>query len=402
MSSLRKTTSLYSIARERTFFDFQSRMNILIIGGGIAGLSAADGIHKHFARDGTVSITIVEPNVYFEVPWASIRAMFDSSMAKKATIPMSAFIAKHPKCRHVRASLSQLSRIAATFDNGESMSYDVCLLATGSRCSYPILNKTRVIPGSLSENEALSSRREELRKEGDSLKSAKSVLVVGGGAIGTEVAGDISGFAKPGKKPDIRIVHARDHLVPELNDKAAEALHSKIEKLGVTVSINDKAILQNGEWRLESTDEVLKADHVVETVGVTADNGFMKAHFGNSLDEHGWIQVDKHYRVEGGYGKVFAIGDCCNAHQRTGVNALGSKQVIRENIVKTINALKRGTQPEKVTGLLSKGPDLSNFIVTAGPQAGIAQTNIGIVTWPLVNKKNSTMFISKVRKDINI
>ncbi|PXF47190.1 Apoptosis-inducing factor-like [Gracilariopsis chorda] len=379
-------------------------MHLLIIGGGLAGLAAAHTIHRSAAKDDTLTITVVEPKAYIEVPWATLRAFFDCRVSETCTMPMSNFLAKHPKVTHIRAKVTSLTKSEVTLDNGQKLSFDVCLLATGARKSLDILNAYVSASTSDSEEQALESRRDALAATGKNMFAASSILIIGGGAIGTELAADIAGFSamQNGPKPSVTLVHSGNHLVPELRAKGATKVLNMVKDMGVKVHLQEKAIEKDGKWFLESSDQPIEADLVIKTTGVYPINDFMKVGLSHSLDDRGWVKVDDHFRVPGTEGRIFAVGDCCDALQKTGVNAMGSKTAVAKNIIKTLRALRQNMSPDFLTGLATKAEGPPVFLITVGPKKGLAQTPFGALTWPLPQLKNRTMFIFRAKMELGL
>lgn len=379
-------------------------MHLLIIGGGLAGLAAAHTVYRSAAKDDTLIITVVEPKPYIEVPWATLRAFFDSHVAETSTMPMSKFLAKHPRVTQIRAKATGLTESEVIMDDGQKLSFDVCLVATGARKPMDILNAHVSASTSENEEQALQTRRHALAATGKDIIAASSILVIGGGAIGTELAADIAGFSaiQNGPKPSVTLVHSGDHLVPELRAKGASKVLNMVKQLDVKVHLQEKAIEKDGKWFLESSDQRIEADMVIKTTGVYPSNDFMKADLSSSLDSNGWIKVDDHFRVPGTNGRIFAVGDCCDALQKTGVNAMGSKTVVANNIIKTLSALKKNLSLNSLTGLATKTEGPPVFLITVGPKKGLAQTPLGALTWPLPQLKNKTMFIFRAKMELGL
>ncbi|CAN8071288.1 unnamed protein product [Agarophyton chilense] len=378
-------------------------MRVIVIGGGVGGLAALHAIHKKVANDTSVSITLVEPKSFIEVPWATIRAMFDVRIANDSTIPMSTFLKKHIGITHVQAKVKTLEKTAVVLDDSQRLDFDVCLVAVGASTVVSFLDPLSS-PSSLEpEQQSVKGRRAAMEASGKHLLSAKSVLVVGGGAIGTEIASDIAAFgALQPSKPSVTLVHSREHLIPEFNSNSAAKILKMLQDLGITVHLNDKAIEKDGKWVLDTSGQQIEADTVIRAVGIFPKNDFMQSNFSQALDDKGWITVDNYYRVPGGEGRIFAVGDCCTALHKSGIDAMASKSAIATNISKTIQALRQNKSLDSLTKLASKvgGPPL--FFVTAGPQKGVAQTPLGSITWGLPAFKNKTMFIFRLKSEIGI
>ncbi len=138
----------------------------------------------------------------------------------------------------------------------------------------------------------------------------ESMTIIGGGAIGTEMAQTFSRF---GSK--INVVHMDPHLVPAGNPEAARMIEEKLVSEGVTVhngaSITgvekqgDEIIVKTEDGAEYRSKELLvAAGRKVELEALKLDNA------GIACGKQG-ITVDKHLRTS--QKNVYAIGDC-NGH----------------------------------------------------------------------------------------
>ena len=142
------------------------------------------------------------------------------------------------------------------------------------------------------------------------INSARSILIVGGGPTGVELAGEIA-VDFPEKK--LTLVHDGSRLLefigPKASDKTLHWLKSKkVEvKLEQSVHIDDTSDIR--KTYQTSSGETLKADcHFLCTgkpLGSTWLSGTMLK---SSLDNRGRLMVDENLRVKG-RKNVFAIGD---------------------------------------------------------------------------------------------
>lgn len=172
----------------------QSAKHVVIVGGGLVGLSALTTLSKlhQKGKPSDLQITLVDPKAFVEVRWAAIRALFDSSIANSSIVSYSSILPSHPCATHIpaRAVSVDTSAHTVTLDTPDStpLSYDVLLCSTGSETSQKILTPQAVAKDA-------ESRRAELSAYGTELMKASSILVMGGGAIGVELAGDVKAYA---------------------------------------------------------------------------------------------------------------------------------------------------------------------------------------------------------------
>lgn len=193
--------------------------------------------------DVSVTVTLIDPKDYLELSWANYRGLFDDHIASTSLISYDDILSSslhnhvrpiHLKARVVSLSLPPFSKHLVT-DLGAMLSYDVLILATGSVPTEPVLNA--VEPD-------MAMRARQLRRTGDRLMKASSVLVVGGGPIGAEVAGDVKFFAAAAGNEGcaVTLVQKREILVPEYGKAAGEMVKARLNKLGVCVRLGCVAV----------------------------------------------------------------------------------------------------------------------------------------------------------------
>lgn len=84
-------------------------------------------------------------------------------------------------------------------------------------------------PGSMQHDDKPSSVN-YLRSYQESVTKASSIVIVGGGAVGVQMATDLKEFY-PDK--EITVVHSRKHLMPLYHTKLDEIVKSRFSELGV-------------------------------------------------------------------------------------------------------------------------------------------------------------------------
>ncbi len=135
----------------------------------------------------------------------------------------------------------------------------------------------------------------------------RSLLVVGGGVIGCEYA---STFAALGVR--VSLVESKDRLLPFLDAEISEQLRAGIEKLGVTMCMEDRlaSIVRTGDSiRAElRSGKVIEADRALFAAGrrgCTSGLGLERA--GVAEDGRGRIEVNEHFQTTAPH--IYAAGD---------------------------------------------------------------------------------------------
>ncbi|WP_295646182.1 dihydrolipoyl dehydrogenase [uncultured Corynebacterium sp.] len=186
-------------------------------------------------------------------------------------------------------------------DAGKKISFDNCIIATGS--------VVRSLPGvELGGN--VVSYEEQILDE----NAPKSMVIIGAGAIGMEFAYVLSNFGV-----DITVVEFMDRVLPNEDKDASKEIAKQYKKLGVNLKTGHKttAVRDLGEGKgvevdIESADgsktETLKADRVMVSIGFAPRvEGFGLENTGVKLTERGAIDIDEEMRTS--VGHIYAIGD---------------------------------------------------------------------------------------------
>lgn len=366
---------------------------VLVIGGGAAGCTAMKGLRK---ANHTVEIVLVEPKDYCEALWAAYRSPFDSKTADGALYPLAPFCAAN-KVTQIRSTVTALRTTSATLANGDTVAFDICVVASGATMAWDGLGRgTTVVPDG-----ALTARKAMLKAEGEAVLGCKSVLIVGGGLVGAELAGDVAAFGGSSRKrttapttaPPIQVtlVHATQQLCPEVGDTAATMIQAQLETAGVTVVLNERVVdattngdKNNGTTVTLSSGRTLSAEKVIWTTGITACNDFIKTTIPSAVNGGGFLNTDEYFRVAGTGGTIFGIGDCCVTVPNSFALMVENLKIIGGNVDASLQAVLKGT-PLVVVDAANNGHDGATpaiklkpaalgspaMVVTTGPKSGV-------------------------------
>lgn len=352
------------------------KTNYLIIGGGFAGANAA----QKLANAGFRSV-LVDRKDYFEVTYATLRnATMPLALPQSPSIRYRDFLT----CEFIHSGVTTLGHNEAKLDNGEVVSFDFAIIASGTR--YQSLSMAK---SNLSID--LNSRHQEVANLNLEIQQAHNVLVLGGGVVGVELAGEIAA-AFPGKQ--ITLAHNSSQLLDTFKPRAQKLARQQLEALGVQVQFNRHYSKENNIYRDANTKNTIKADLVYSAIGTQPNSEYLTTNYSSSLDTKGFVQVDSFFKVAG-HDNLFAIGDIANS----GSPKLGYLAVLQaEHLVKNIIAESQGKKPKPY-----KPMNNLMALVPTGSKSGLAQLPIGVASsrW-LMNIKQKDMFISKTFKGLGI
>jgi NADH dehydrogenase len=305
-------------------------VHVVVLGAGFGGLEFC----KHFRRP-DARITLVDRTNHHLFQPLLYQVATAGLSAPEIAQPVRAIFSKRP-------DITVLLDRVANFDlahrkvllEENTLSYDYLVLALGGRTGYfghP--EWEQFAPGLKTLDDALRIRsrvllafeKAENQKEAPLRGQLLTIVVVGGGPTGVELAGAFAELARTVLKRDFRRIdpsHARviliesescilSNLPPDLSASAQRQL----EKLGVQVrtSTRVKNIREN-EVELE-TGEIIRAGNILWAAGVSATP--LTAKLGVELDKTGRVKVNPDLSLPQ-HPEVFAIGDMAMVLEKNG------------------------------------------------------------------------------------
>lgn len=224
----------------------------VVVGNGIAGLTAADGL-RAAGFDGELTIVGDEPHPAYSRPALSKSLLVDEADTTSHELPPPTHEAT--ELLGVRATGLDVDRRVVLLDDGAALPYDRLVLASGSRARRLSDLPEELTLRTLDDAVALRGR----------LASRPSVIVVGGGPLGMEIA---SGCLAAGCRVTLvsQGVPLTRQLGPYLATIVAEAARDR--GLGV-LQTRSARLVRRGDGVCVVPDEggALVADLVVTAVG---------------------------------------------------------------------------------------------------------------------------------------
>lgn len=293
---------------------------MLVIGAGFAGLTFAQKFPDGLARVTVVDRTnhhLFQPLLYqvatagLAVPDIAQPVRSILSRKRDVTVLMDEATGFDLESRHVKF-------------RGGQLAYDYLVLAMGGATSYfghP--EWARIAPGLKSIDDAVRIRREVLRAfelaemtdDPEERQRLTTVVVIGGGATGVELAGACAELARKVLARDFRRLNlgrARVILIegsPRLLEAYSPGLSGKaqreLESLGVVVRLGTRVQdIRPGEVVLAG--ETIAAANILWAAGVSASP--LTRQLGAPVDRGGRLEVLPDLTLPG-HPEVFALGD---------------------------------------------------------------------------------------------
>lgn len=298
-----------------------TRRRIVILGAGFAGLACAKGLGGADA-----DVTLVDRrNYHLFVPLLYQVATAALSPADIAR-PIRRIIGRSRNIETVLGEVVAINSAAKTVRllNGNSLPYDTLVLATGSQYSYfghPEWQRFAEGPRSLDEARRIRARlltafeRAEAMADPIERDRLMTIVIVGGGPTGVEMAGAVGELARHALARDFRnidpraarilLIEAGPRILPSFPQSLSDYAKHALERLGVTVmtgqpveSIDDHGATVGGRR--------IDAGTVIWGAGVEASK--VGKLLGVALDRAGRIPVGGDLSVRG-LSDVYALGD---------------------------------------------------------------------------------------------
>jgi len=312
--------------------------HVVIVGGGFAGLSAAQSL-----KNVQVRVTLLEQrNFHLFQPLLYQVATGWLSPANIASTLRT--ILRHQKNAHVllgQAKDFDVEKRRVLLDDGGEIQYDILVLATGSHTHYFGNDHwAAYAPGLKTVEDATEIRRrifkafEAAEWESDPArrKALLTFAIVGGGPTGVELAGTLGEIAHDTLKHDFRnidpstteilLIEGGERIIPTFDPNLSREAATMLKRLGVTVI--EKAVVTDvgAEFVTIKRGDIpqrISCHTVIWAAGVRASpqGQIIASKTGAKIDRAGRVEVEPDLTVKG-HPEIFVIGDLANYSHQTG------------------------------------------------------------------------------------
>ena len=285
-------------------------MKILVVGGVAAGTKAAAKLKREMGNE--ADVTVITLGKYISYAACGLPYYIGQVIKEKETLlentPESfTELTGVPVLTGIEAT--KLDRAAKTvfaknIHTGEELTYDYdkLVIATGARPVKPNL------PGIELKN--IFTLRDP--DDADAIKAAvasgevKRAVIVGGGAIGLEMAENLTGLGVRSS-----IIDMAPHILPGFDGDFAAFAENQLAEHGIPTLLGDSVVGFEGEGRvqkLRTAKRAIKTDMVIMSVGVRPNTEWLADSGLNFVEGTRILDVDDHMRTND--EDIYAVGDC--------------------------------------------------------------------------------------------
>ncbi|MGL4687529.1 MAG: FAD-dependent oxidoreductase, partial [Fusobacteriaceae bacterium] len=326
----------YFIGEEKESYNLSlSSEKIIIIGGGVAGLTAAESARK---RSKTAKISIIETEKslpYYRTMLSDY--LYKSLIDKELYLKPLSWFSENDVNLYIGTGVEFINfedKIVHMLD-GEELIYDKLILANGANCNVPKVKNSNL-------NGIFTMRSKEDTEEiKEYAKKSKSVVIVGGGVLGLE-----SACAMKELGLEVTIVEMMQRILPRQLDKnGSEMLENNMLEQGYNLYKNTIVMSYEGENTVTKVvldkEREVKCDLVIISAGITPNKSLFE-NKGMNINRGVVVNSNMETSISGVYacgdiaeynGKVMGLWDVAIEQGKVaGANVVGDLIVYKEKV----------------------------------------------------------------------
>jgi NADH dehydrogenase len=371
-----------------------SKSQVVIIGGGFAGLNAAKQL-----KGAEVEVTVVDQHNHHVFQPLLYQVATASLSPADIAGPIRGILRTQENLRVILAEVTSVDLDRRVVQMGsDELAYDYLIIAAGATHSYFGHDEWEPFAGGLKTLDDAVRMRNQILLGFETAERAHSVderqrdmsfAIIGGGPTGVELAGAIAEIARHSISGDfdnidprqarILLIEAGPRLLASFPESLSEHARQDLERLGVEVRLNSMVTGIDEHGLTLASGERIEAGTRLWAAGVQA-SPLGKA-LGVDLDRAGRVKVEPDLSIPG-RPNVFVTGDLAALNGKDGKQLPGVAQVaMQEGRTAAKNILRRiGREPTRPF----RYKDLGNM-ATIGRNRAVADIHgiklHGFVAW---------------------
>lgn len=304
--------------------------HVVVLGGGFGGLAFC----KHF-RHPNARVTVVDRTNHHLFQPLLYQVAAAGLSAPEVAQPIRSILSDRPNITVLLEKVMDFDLAnKQVFLKRDTLQYDYLVIALGGRTGYfGHAEWEEFAPGLKTLDDALRIRSqvllafEQAETTRDAAEDEKlmTIVIVGGGPTGVELAGAFAELARTVLKRDFRridpsqariiLIEASPLVLSHLPVDLSESATRQLKKLGVQVRTSTRVKdIRRGEVELEG-GEIIRAGNILWAAGVSASPLARK--LGVELDRAERVKVNPDLSLPG-HSEVFVVGDMALVLQEDG------------------------------------------------------------------------------------
>ncbi|NQZ91256.1 MAG: NADH:flavorubredoxin reductase NorW [Moritella sp.] len=272
---------------------------VVIIGSGFAAYQLVKSIRRASQEQAIIVITAGSGDDYVK---PELSHVFSKKLTAQDMVKQSGadFASEHNITLMTNTHIDEINRIEKTVScQGIEIAYDNLVLATGAQSFVPFVD------GDAAKDIITLNSLDEYQQSQDQLVNAKSVLVVGAGLVGSEIAMDLASA-----NYDVILTDRADALLPSLLPEfISSQLYQTMRRQGVDLQLgNELSKMTKTATGIEVSFNNGYTTHVDSVLCAAGLKPNIALASGVGLAVNRGIVVDKQLRTQDPH--IFAIGDC--------------------------------------------------------------------------------------------
>lgn len=339
--SLSPDTSSVPVAQEPTFEPDPTVQRVVVIGNGVAGVTAADHVRRNHPDCSIDVVSLEAHNLYNRMSISKL--IYTARGTSSLTLLDDDWFERNRIEPWLNTTVRYIDRTERRVDlgTGESLSYDRLVLATGS--------SPRVVPDDGFDRPGCfrvrSSEHAVRIRSFMQRYDCRTAFVAGGGLLGLEAAYSLHRLG-------LRVIVGERSgrlLRRQLDERGSEILHAFFSHIGMTVMTDVEAARVEGDTRtravVTTTGETIPIDIYVAAAGINPNTELARV---SGLQVNQGVVVDE--RMCTSDPNIYAVGDVAEFEGRiwglwavavdqaevAGTNIAGGDEVYRSEVPTTV------------------------------------------------------------------
>ncbi|KAF8942890.1 hypothetical protein BGZ47_006027 [Haplosporangium gracile] len=349
------------------------KKNIVIVGGSCVAIAAALEAKKNLPS--THRVIIIEKHSHFHYMFAFPRACVIDGWENELFVPYTNLYDSPEKGQVIQALATNITKTHVEIDRpiegfGTSIEYDYLIYATGAR--HPE-------PGNLNDHDTKTGAVQRLKEVQAKIQKATKILLIGGGAVGLELAVEIREHFP---EKEVTLVHSRDRYMPSYMTSMHQKTVAILAEFGVREIRGDRVIVPEGGFKddfkmikVATRDgKEIESDFQIMCTGMTPQSDLLSKLSPQSINTKNRLVKTKPSLqiVDDAFPNIFTAGDVADLEDvKTGGAAWRQGITCMKNIISMINDPKTPS-----TSLTQHSPMPPQIMLYYGVARGLAQLKL--------------------------